>query len=212
MTRANDELAAAFRTLMSSFTHEWGFVVVRTAYATEGAKDEEQWSTALAKLRARALPRDEDAEMDPDTFALPVISDRDALAGASYDSVRTAFNAWVKDYTQHRKQEAVGEAEWESDVRRDSVLVVDEAALASLLQADDEPRRDGDEEPFVIVLDATDPASIPYQGGGPYTGWMRTHARSLNSLTEDLETRGMHEGIFPVRAYDSMIENPFHLV
>ncbi|RYP60051.1 hypothetical protein DL770_010074 [Monosporascus sp. CRB-9-2] len=219
----NAELFATFRSAADSLTHEWGFVVVRTAYVANEATDEQQWAVALGRLRAHALPRDEDAEMDPGTLAFPVIAHRSILGGASYDTVRTAFKAWFDDYVRHkqqRQQELSTESDeeekeaWESDVRRDCFLVVDETALASLLQAPDEPVRRvllrstttagggvGNVEPFVVVVDATDPRSVPYGGGGPYTGWMRVYAASLSQLANDLDSGNSIDELCPAREY-----------
>lgn len=71
---------------------------------------------ALAKLREYALPTAKkyapptakNARIQPNMFALPVVADP-TLKGASYDAVRTAFNAWVSHYQE--------EHEWKSDVR-----------------------------------------------------------------------------------------------
>jgi hypothetical protein len=181
---------------MSNFTHEWGFVVVRTAYAADETTDSEQWATALAKLRAYALPRRRNEEMHPDTLGLPVMADRTLLDGVSYDAVRTAFNSWIT---------AIDRDDWESDVRRDCCLVIDGPALTSLLEAPDpaSPRMRGS-EPWVVVVDAADLATLPYNGGGPYLGWMRALAGSLNELCGDLDSRSMHE-LCPIRKYDGQI-------
>ncbi|RYP49049.1 hypothetical protein DL769_011134 [Monosporascus sp. CRB-8-3] len=220
--RDDAELFATFRSAIDNLTHEWGFVVVRTAYAADEATDEQQWLVALGRLRAHALPRNENTEMYPNTLAFPVIAHRSILGGASYDTVRTAFKAWVDDYVrykQEQQQELSTESDeekeaWESDVRRDCVLVVEETALALLLQAPDEPVRKvlprstttardgvGNVEPFVVVVDATDPKSVPYGGGGPYTGWMRVYAASLSQLANDLDSGNSIDELCPAREY-----------
>ena len=89
-------------------------MVVRTAYADDEATDAAQWSTALAKLQELTLRSENNPLLDSHKFALPVIADP-ALKGASYDTVRTAFNAWVNHYEEERM--------WQSDVRRDCCLV-----------------------------------------------------------------------------------------
>jgi hypothetical protein len=171
-------------------TQKWGFVVVRTAYADDEATDAAQWSTAFASLQEYALPSENDERMRPETFALAVIADP-TLKGASYDTVRTAFNTW-------KNQEG---REWESDVRRDCCLVVDGPALASLLQAPDKQPTSG---PWVVAVHAEDPATVPYNGGGPHLGWMRVSARAMGELFGDIEAMSFVE-VCPVRVYDGQI-------
>ncbi|KFZ24856.1 hypothetical protein V502_00657 [Pseudogymnoascus sp. VKM F-4520 (FW-2644)] len=66
-----------------------------------------QWSMALAKLREYALPTAKNARIQPNMFALLVVADP-TLKGASYDAVRTTFNAWVSHYQE--------EHEWKPDL------------------------------------------------------------------------------------------------
>ena len=217
MAQHHDHLSAQFGSIMTSFTHEWGFVVVRTAYADDEATDAAQWSKALAKLREYALPSGKNARMHPDTFTLPVVADP-TLEGASYDAVRTAFNVWVDQY-----QEEHG---WESEVRQDCCLVVDGPALASLLQAperEQRPKQPAEQArrpkqpaeqarrpkqpapgPWVVAVDAKDPATIPYSGGGPYLGWTRVSARLVGDLFEDIEVRSLVQ-VCPRRVYDGQL-------
>ncbi|RYP01150.1 hypothetical protein DL765_010873 [Monosporascus sp. GIB2] len=200
------ELFATFRTAVDNLTHERGFMVVRTAYAADKATDEQQWSVALGRLRAHALPHDENAEMHPNTLAFPVIAHPSILGGANYNTQRQQELSTESD---REEKEA-----WGSDVRRDCFLVVDEIALASLLQAPDEPVRKvlsrstttagdgvGNVEPFVVVVDATDPRSAPYGGGGPYTGWMQVYAASLSQLANDLDSGNSIGELCPAREY-----------
>ena len=206
-------LSTEFRSAVEGLTHEWGFVVVRTAYAANN--DEAQCAAAMEKLRAYAAPDDDDdddAEMDPDTFALPVIADSTILSGADYAFVRKAFNGWVEDFI-HRERRLSDDhdddqdEEWPSDIRRDACIVVDESALASLLKAPDfVPGKvpNLDLEPWVVVVDAKDPASVPYGGGGPYMGFTRARARVIGQLFEDLSSRSLAR-LSPVREYDSQI-------
>ena len=199
MAQHHDHLSAQFGSIMTSLTHEWGFVVVRTAYADDEAIDAAQWSIALSKLREYALPPSgKKTRMHPDTFTLPVVADP-TLDGASYDAVRIAFNAWVNHYQE--------EHEWESDVRQDCCVVVDGPALASLLQA---PER-GEQRPtqpalgpWVVAVDAKDPATIPYNGGGPYLGWTRVSARLVGDLFKDIEVGSLVE-VCPTRVYDGQL-------
>ncbi len=207
MAQRHDHLSAQFGSIMPNFTHEWGFVVVRTAYADDEATDAAQWSKALAKLREYALPSGKNARMHPDAFTLPVVADP-TLEGASYDAVRTAFNAWVDQY-----QEEHG---WESEVRQDCCLVVDGPALASLLQAperEQRPKQPAEQAPrpkqpapgpWVVAVDAKDPATIPYSGGGPYLGWTRVSARLVGDLFEDIEVRSLVQ-VCPRRVYDGQL-------
>ncbi|KAH8199187.1 hypothetical protein TruAng_006656 [Truncatella angustata] len=206
------ELSAAFCSLMDNLAGEWGFVLVRTAYAADETTDEEQWSSALAKIRAHALwppGRGDAVALESNDFALAVMSNRSALAGASYGSVRTSFAAWAKEYARYRQRVSVDEERRESGVRMDCVLVVDEAALASLLQAPHAPqmpqRGVRGTEPFVVVVDAEDPACAPYCGGGPYMGWMRACVTSLYNLTEDLDAMDLAQEICPTRSYEGQI-------
>jgi hypothetical protein len=126
-------LSAQFRSAVEGLTHQWGFVVVRIAYANDN--DDAQWATALKKLHDYATPSDSGAEMDPDTFALPVISDSALLRGGDYASVRKTFNQWRADFVGRERNE--DDEEWPSDVGRNVCIVIDEAALASLLNAPD---------------------------------------------------------------------------
>lgn len=182
---------------MRSSTREWGFVVVRTAYADDEATDAIQWSTAFAKLQECALPAENKGRMRPDKLALTVIADP-ALKGASYDAVRTAFNAWVNNYQE--------ESRWGSGVRQDCCLVVDGPALASLLQEPEHAQvpKQPTSEPWVVAVDAEDPATVPYNGGGPHLGWMRVSARGVGELFGDIEGMSFVE-VCPIRVYDGQI-------
>ncbi|RYP49810.1 hypothetical protein DL768_004539 [Monosporascus sp. mg162] len=59
----------------------------------------------------------------------------------------------------------------------------------------------GNVEPFAVAVEATDPRSVPYRGGGPYTGWMRVYARSLGQLAEELDSGNSINGLCPIREY-----------
>ncbi|KAI1874534.1 hypothetical protein JX265_004742 [Neoarthrinium moseri] len=196
----NEDEQTAFPSVMDKLSYDWGFVVVRTAYKADDIADVTAWSAAINRLRTLALPREHNAEMDPATFALPVMASRSMLEGASFNAVRAAFNAWVHAYVRDRREAGTGDDgdEWPSDVRRDCCIVVDELALESLQSA-------SEAEPFVIVVDATDPDSVPYNGGGPYTGWMRATANSLGALYDNMESQGMGEGLCPIREYSGQI-------
>ncbi|KAK1595634.1 uncharacterized protein LY79DRAFT_577988 [Colletotrichum navitas] len=169
--------------------------IVRTAYAADN--DEAHWAAVLRNLQAYATLDEDDAEMDPDTFVLPVIADSTALRGADYTSVRKAFNEWVDDFIRRERpldDDDDYDEEWPSDVRRDACIVINEPALASLLRAPDfVPGKipDLDLEPWVVIVDARDPASVPYGGGGPYMSFMQSHARVLGQLFEDLSSRSL---------------------
>ncbi|OBT68622.1 hypothetical protein VE03_01808 [Pseudogymnoascus sp. 23342-1-I1] len=197
MAQLHDHLSALFSSTMTSFTQSWGFVVVRTAYADDEATDAAQWFTALARIQEYALPSGNNARMRPDSFALPVVADP-TLKGASYDAVRTAFNAWIKQYQEEYKLYL--------GVRQDCCLVVDGPALASLLQAPDREKRPKQPalEPWVVAVDAKDPATIPYDGGGPYLGWTRVCVLSLEDLFGDIEARSLVQ-ISPIRLYDGQL-------
>jgi hypothetical protein len=191
---------------MEGLTHQWGFVVVRTAYANDN--DDAQWAAALKKLHDYATPSDIGAEMNPDTFALPVISDSALLRGADYASVRKAFNQWIAEFVgRERNEDDDDDEEWPSDIRRDVCIVVDEATLASLLNAPDFVRGkvpNLDLEPWVTVVDAEDPANMLYRGGAPYMGFTRAYARVLGQLFDDLDLRSL-EKLSPIRVYDGQI-------
>jgi hypothetical protein len=199
-------LSAQFSSAMEGLTHQWGFVVVRTAYANDN--DDVQWAVALKKLHDYATPSDSGAEMDPDTFALPVISDSALLRGADYASVRKAFNQWIADFVgRGRHKDDDDEEEWPSDVRRDVWIVIDEAALASLLNTPDFVRGkvpNLDLEPWVTVVDAEDPANMSYRGGAPYMGFTRAYARVLSQLFDDLDSRSL-EKLSPIRVYGGQV-------
>lgn len=203
-TRDLSSLSAQFRSAVEGLTHEWGFIIVRTGYATEN--DDAQWANALGKLRAYAAPHDSKAEMDPSSFALPIIANHELLDGARYADVRKAFNGWVEDFNNREKSE--DEDEWPSDVRDDVCIIIDEPALQSLHKAlEFNPRKisNVDLEPWVVVVDAKDPADAPYGGGGPYLGFTRAYARVLNDLYEDLEVDLSLQELSPVREYDRQI-------
>jgi hypothetical protein len=199
MAQQYGHISAQFESTISSFTNESGFVVVRTAYADDEATDAAQWSTALAKLQELTLPSDK--------FALPVIADP-ALEGASYDAVRTAFNAWVNNYEEGHM--------WQSGVRRDCCLVVDGPALTSLLQATEQgggPKQATEQTwrskqpapvPWVVAIDGNHPSTIPYNGGGPYLGWMRVPAHTVEDLFVDIDVTSLAE-VCPTRVYDGQL-------
>lgn len=198
-------LLAQFCSAIGGLIHQWGFVVVRTAYANND--DDARWAIALKKLRDYATPSDSRAEMDPDTFALPVVSDSALLRGADYASVRKAFNQWIADFVSRERNEDEDDEEWPSDVRRDVCIVIDEAALTSLLHAPDFVRGkvpNLDLEPWVTVVDAEHPANTPYRGGAPYMGFTRAYARVLSQLFDDLDSRTL-ERLSPIRVYDGQI-------
>ncbi|EMD85143.1 hypothetical protein COCC4DRAFT_153409 [Bipolaris maydis ATCC 48331] len=199
-------LSAQFRSAIRGLTHQWGFAIVRTAYANDN--DDAQWAAALKKLHDYATPSDSGAEMDPDTFALPVISDSAFLRGADHASVRKAFKQWIADFVgRERNKDDDDNEEWPSDVRRDVCIVIDEAALALLLSVPDFVRGkvpNLDLEPWVTVVDAEDPANIPYRGGGPYMGFTRAYVRVLSQLFDDLDSQSL-EKLSPIRVYDGQI-------
>lgn len=185
MAQHQDQPAAQSATNIASFSDEWGFVVIRTVYG-----DDEAWSTVLAKLREYALSASQDNERTPSAkFSLQVIADH-RLEGASYDEVRTSFNAWVKQEEQ--------EHQWTSNIRRDCCLVVDGPALASL-SLEEAP------EPWVVAVDAQDPATVPYNGSGPFLGWTRVDARFVGELFRDLESGQSLAEVCPRRLYDGQI-------
>ncbi|OBT72108.1 hypothetical protein VF21_09193 [Pseudogymnoascus sp. 05NY08] len=207
MAHQYDHVSAQFDSIISSFTNEWGFVVVRTAYADDEATDAAQWSTALAKLQELAVPSGNSRGMHPDRFTLPVIADP-ALEGASYDAVRTAFNTWVNQYEEEHM--------WQSNVRRDCCLVVDGPALASLLQVPEQGespkqaieqrwrRKQPAPVPRVVAVDGSHSSTIPYNGGGPYLGWMRVPVRLVEDLFGDIEATSLAE-VCPTRVYDGQL-------
>ncbi|KAK2059058.1 hypothetical protein LY76DRAFT_683649 [Colletotrichum caudatum] len=92
-------LSTRFRSAVQGLTHEWGF------------------------LRAYATLNGEHAEIDPNTFVLPVIADSTVLRGADYASVHFVSGG-IPDL---------------------------------------------DLEPWVVVVDAKDPASVPYTAGAART-------------------------------------------
>jgi hypothetical protein len=198
MPSISDDTLPKFRVAMTGLTHKWGFVIVRTAFlSSDDTTDASQWSAVLSKLRAYVL-LSADAGMDPATLALPVISDR-ALDGASLGTVRAVFNSWVARYQ--------AEGAWDSSIRRDCCLVVDEPALASLLGppgSEPMPPSPSPTEPWVIALDAADPIMRPYSGGGLYLGWMRVLARATGQLFEDLESQSLGD-LCPIRDYDGQV-------
>ena len=198
MRSISEETFPEFRSAMAGLTHQWGFVIVRTAFLSDDdTTDAFRWSAVLPKLRAYAL-LSAHAGMDPDTFALPVVTDR-ALDGASFDGVRAAFNSWVARYQAERA--------WDSDVRRDCCIVVDGPALASLLGPSDGHATlpsPSPTEPWLIAVDAAEPSTRPYSGGGLYLGWMRVLARATGQLFEDLDSHPLGD-LCPRRDYDGQV-------
>lgn len=200
-------LSTQFRDTLEDLTHEWGFVVVRTAYAA--VNDEAQWAAALKKLQAYATPDSGNTLLNHNTFVLPVIGDSTILNGADYPSVRKAFNGWVEDFIHRERKPSDDDDEWPSHVRRDVFIVIDELALNSLFKAPDfVPGKISnlnlDLEPWIVVVDTEDPTSMGYSGGGPYMGFTRAHARALSELFNDLSSRSL-EFWTPVREYDGQI-------
>ncbi|KXJ90401.1 hypothetical protein Micbo1qcDRAFT_205249 [Microdochium bolleyi] len=117
---------------------------------------------------------------------------------------------------------ANGVPPWRSQLQLDVYLVVDQRAFETLLTAataaDDElktseqdqqseaeriPNLSDSQAPpaAVIVLDAVDPADVPYQGGSPFLGWMRAQAQALGELELELEIGGSDPGRRAMRVY-----------
>lgn len=173
--------SAQFRDAVHKLTHEWGFVVVVTAIATDAAR-----SAALEKLHACTLSnRDTKAGFDRGTLALPTM----LLEDADYDTSRAAFGTWVRDYDGHEEAGA-GEdgggddGGWASDVRRDVLVVLDGPALESLLLSSTGGREDA---AWVVVVDARRADDGGEAGRPDYAGWMRCLAVELGSLSDDLD-------------------------
>lgn len=101
-------------------------------------------------------------------------------------------------------------------MRQDCCLVVDGSALVSLLEAaelEQRPKQAPEQahrpkqpapEPWVVAVDAKEPAMIPYNGGGPYLGWTRVTARSVGDLFKDIDSRSL-EQMCPKRVYDGQL-------
>ncbi|TQN70996.1 hypothetical protein CSHISOI_04480 [Colletotrichum shisoi] len=199
-------LSSQFQGLAENLTHEWGFFVVRTAYTVD--VDKGSWTAALENLHRYVQAGDDTAEIHPGTLALPVIAGRGALNGAGYASIRNAFTGWLDEFLRHKSpSDDDGDEEWPSDVRRDVFVVIDDPSFASLLNAPEPVRGRSpnlDAEPWVIVVDSEDPDTMPYRGGGPYMGFMRSRARALGQLFEDLGSRSMGR-LCPVREYEGQI-------
>ncbi|GKT56755.1 hypothetical protein ColTof4_08705 [Colletotrichum tofieldiae] len=201
-----------FRALMGDFSNnEPGFVIVRTAYDPDPATDASRWSAALSTLRAHIEPADP-LEHYPGLVTV-VMEDRDSLDGMNYDTARAAFQSWIAEYCRRDRNEN-GNG-WESDIRRDCFLVVDDSVLASLLTAPPEPpaisdyghRRlvaDGG-DPWIVAVDAHEPADVPYNGGAPYLGWTRSYVWALNRLNSDLNVTSLSGSLYPRREYDGQI-------
>ncbi|KAF2748734.1 hypothetical protein M011DRAFT_485407 [Sporormia fimetaria CBS 119925] len=206
-----------FRDAIQDLTHQWGFIVIRTAYDTE----ESQWETALSKLRAYATPVDSSAEMHPSTFALPVISDRTLLRDADVNSVRKAFNGWVHDFMTRNKnshdddnndsQNEDYSNPWPSDLRRDSFIIIDTLSLTSLLNAPlPVPSHSHKPQPWVTVVDTETPLDPEnpaawYHGGGPYLGFTRASVWALSDLYDELECDLSLEQRTRPREYENQI-------
>ena len=171
-----------FRAAMDPITHQWGFLVVRTAYHPDPETDAAQWARAYDALCKRCCREtDSKCEFHPGTSALPVLADRDALGGKGYDDVREILVDWIQDYISQREEEAVAEA-WRPDsnggrmpphdIREEVVLVVDEGSLASLVaaaEADANSNAAGDAQPapWVVVIDMRrGPDPSPAAAGG----------------------------------------------
>jgi hypothetical protein len=180
----------------------WGFFLVRTAYADE--KDAEIWATALKKLRPYALSTPQDIYVEDADLALPEVSDSVALQGVGNGALRAAFTTGIDMFLNRPKLR--GAPTWRSSVRRDAFVVVDAPSLASLLAgpAFEEGKPISPDEPFVMVVDARDPTTVPYRGGGPYTGAVRVMARNLGDFFEDLDRKPMDE-LCAMREYEGQI-------
>lgn len=203
----------------------WGFIVVRTA----AASDNLQWMRAydtLRRLALRSIEVDYDARhgrqntrprpytdsslKSPDLFNLPVLDLQTAQADEkSLDSLRDLVNQQIEQSRQRDQSLPQGRSgrkdvddesgdeestSWRSQLHLDGYLVVDDAAMTELLAGSSntstaEPSHD-ELRPTVIFLDAVDPCSVSYQGGSPFTGWMRVEVQSLSDLELDLELHG----------------------
>ena len=220
-------VSARFHAAVAPLRHEWGFVVVRTAYHADPDTDAAQWAAALERLRAAVRPC---SDFHPDTVALPVVAHRAALDGKPYSDLRSMFNQWVVDHearydltTPVRDDESEVNP-WPSDVRTDCFLVVDQPALDSLLLVPPPPppeeHRDDDDgqpnakrrrlqraaaakqpQPWVVFVDAGNPYTVGYRGGAPYLGWMRVLTRDLGDLAEDVDIVDCLEHLCPIRDY-----------
>jgi hypothetical protein len=193
-----EAICAACRVLPQA----WGFFLVRTAYADE--KDAEIWATALKKLRPYALSTPQDIYVEDEDLGLPEISDHVALQGVGNGTLRAAFAAGTAMFLNRpvpRNAQA-----WPSEVRQDAFVVVDAPSLASLLAgpAFEVGKPISPDEPFVMVVDARDPTTVPYRGGGPYTGAVRVMARNLGDFFEDLDRKPMDE-LCAMREYEGQI-------
>ncbi|EDU43972.1 hypothetical protein PtrSN002B_004151 [Pyrenophora tritici-repentis] len=196
-------MSIQFRSAVDGLTNEWGYIIVRTDYATE--IDEAQWTAALEKLRAYAGPHPNDTAQESRTLALPVIADNKILCDADYATLRKAFNGWVDDYSGQDKK-------WPSDIRDDCFIVIDKLALDSLLNAPDNVPgevlkfQNPDMEPWVVIVDSEDPASFYYNGGGPYMGFTRVNTYGgLGELFLDLSCDLSLEEKTPIGRYDGQI-------
>ncbi|KAK2042332.1 hypothetical protein LZ31DRAFT_632779 [Colletotrichum somersetense] len=122
------------------------------------------------------------------------------------------INRWVDDFIRrerplHEDDDDGKEEGWPSDLRRDACIVINDPSLTSLPRAPDLVSGgipDLDSEPWVVVVKAKDPASVPYSGGGPYIGFMRLYARVFSQLFGDLGSRCL-ASLSPVRKYDGQI-------
>ncbi|KAH6682258.1 hypothetical protein F5X68DRAFT_192608 [Plectosphaerella plurivora] len=202
MTQTTIGLSEAFANACPGLHEKWGAILVRTANAAEN--DEEQWTTALEKLRAYALSSLEETDLDPGDLALPEVTDPVALAGVGNGTLRTAFYKGIDLFL--RRNRDPGDEEWPSDARKDAFIVVDGPSLASLVDgpAFDIARPPSLDEPWVVVVDSRDPTIVAYRGGGPYTGAVRVKARALGQFFDELANKSM-ERLCPIREYDGQI-------
>jgi len=231
-------LLSHFYSIMTPLTHEWGFVVVRTAYDPDPERDAAQWEEiAYPKLLGPAYNKAEmekvakifkhvpSQNMGP-VRAMPVMADRDALAGLSYDEVRVLFNEWVNDFMRRDGLDPDEDVDsWPFDIRTDCVLVVDENSLASLVAPDEDwvskpgwvVAVDPDHDPVAAAAAAAaaDSTGGPSQSTGrghynplPYLGWMRATARTLGGLYDDLGGLDWDEELCPRRTREGQV--PFY--
>ena len=169
--------------LMKALTHEWGFIVVCTA--TTFTVD--QLAAAFTNLRTIVLAnQDSSAEMGPGTLVLPLMPSSDISAA------RATFNNWITAYDDTNE-------EWDSDVLRDVFIILNDAAVESLLAVGGSTG-----EPWVVVVDAK------YAQSGrarqDYTGYMRCLIRSLWTRSDELQNgdQGL-EALSPARQYADQI-------
>lgn len=182
------------------------------------------------RQNARPRPYTDSSLKSPELFNLPVLDLQTAQADEkSLDDLRDLVNQQIeqsrqRDQSLPQEERGIEDVDdekkdedsqlWLSKLHLDGYLVVDDEAMTELLAASSTisttDLSHDDLQPTVVFLDAVDSCNVSYQGGSPFTGWMRVEVQSLSVLELDLELHGRDAGqrsrrIYPQRQWHGQV-------